>query len=59
MSTTDYDLLDKRQTRIEDVIEKLTNISNDLNKMIAVHEQRLTQQERIMDGFEEVLEKKT
>jgi SpoVK/Ycf46/Vps4 family AAA+-type ATPase len=37
---------DKRQDRIEDSINKLTEIANDLNKIIAVHDQRLLQQEK-------------
>ena len=38
--------LEKRQDRIEDSINKLTEIANDLNKIIAVHDQRLLQQEK-------------
>jgi len=38
--------LEKRQDRIEDSISKLTEIANDLNKIIAVHDQRLLQQEK-------------
>tara|TARA_Y100000389_G_scaffold205020_1_gene262060 strand:- start:7339 stop:7722 length:384 start_codon:yes stop_codon:yes gene_type:complete len=38
--------LEKRQDRIEDYINKLTEIANDLNKIIAVHDQRLLQQEK-------------
>ena len=46
----------RRQDRIEDAIERLTEISADLNKMLAVHEQRLLQQERTVDNIEDVLE---
>jgi DNA anti-recombination protein RmuC len=35
-----------RLSRIENAIEKLTTISADLNKLIAVHEQRLVHNER-------------
>ena len=39
--------MERRQDRMEDVVDRLTNISADLSKMIAVHEQRLNQQEKI------------
>ena len=38
--------LDKRQNRLEDAIERLTKISSDLSTMVAVQEQRITQQEK-------------
>jgi len=47
-----------RQSKLEDAITKLTEISADLNKMIAVHELRLNQQEKTMDSFVDVLEKR-
>jgi hypothetical protein len=50
--------LEKRQSKIEDAITKLTEISSDLNKMIAVHELRLTHQEKITDSLEIILEKR-
>lgn len=49
---------EKRVTRIEDVISRLTEISSDLNKMIAVHEQRIIQQEKQVSNLEEVVEKR-
>lgn len=49
---------DFRPDRIEDAIEKLTNISSDLNKMIAVHEQRLNHQEKIMTYIEDTIERR-
>lgn len=49
---------DTMLTKLEDAIERLTNISSDLNKLIAVHEQRLNQQEKQMTSFETVLEKR-
>jgi uncharacterized protein HemY len=49
---------DHKYTRIEDAIEKLTEISSDLNKMLAVHEQRLNQHEKQVSIIEEVLEKR-
>jgi len=49
---------EKRQSKLEDAITKLTDISADLNKMIAVHELRLLQQEKITDSLEIILEKR-
>ena len=49
---------DRRQDRIEDAIERLTEISADLNKMLAVHEQKLIHQEKTMINIEDVLEKR-
>jgi uncharacterized coiled-coil protein SlyX len=51
-------MFETRQVKIEDAITKLTEISSDLNKMIAVHELRLTHQEKIMDSLEDVLERR-
>lgn len=51
-------LAEKRINRIEDVISRLTEISSDLNKMIAVHEQRLIQNEKQVNNLEEVVEKR-
>lgn len=50
--------VDKRQDRLEDAIERLTEISSDLNKMIAVHEQRINQNERSVLILENVMEKR-
>jgi chromosome segregation ATPase len=50
--------MEKRQSRIEDAIDKLTEISADLNKMLAVQEQRLSQQERSMGIIEDMVEKR-
>jgi hypothetical protein len=54
----DLSSVEKRQDRIEIAITRLTDISSDLNKMLAVHEQRLTQQEKNMDSIESVLERR-
>ena len=51
-------ITEKRLDRLEDVIEKLTEISADLNKMLAVQEQRLTHQEKSMDIIEDMVEKR-
>lgn len=58
MEDMQYSLFENRQTKIEDAITKLTEISSDLNKMIAVHELRLTQQEKSMDTLEDMLERR-
>lgn len=50
--------IEKRQNRIEDAIERLTEISADLNKMLAVQDQRLSQQERTMSFIEDLVEKR-
>lgn len=50
--------MEDRRDRIEDAIERLTSISSDLNKMIAVHEQRITQQEKHMTYIEDTLERR-
>lgn len=52
------DFQEKRISRIEDVIEKLTEISADLNKVLAVQEQRLSQNEKSMSVLEEIFEKR-
>jgi uncharacterized membrane protein len=49
---------DRRLDRIEDVIERLTEISADLNKMLAVQDQRLSQQEKSMGNIEDIVEKR-
>lgn len=55
---SDLEHMEKRQSRIEDAIERLTEISSDLNKMLAVQEQRLTQQERTVGLIEEMVERR-
>ncbi len=55
---SDLEHMVKRQSRIEDAIDKLTEISADLNKMLAVQEQRLSQQERSMGIIEDMVEKR-
>lgn len=50
--------IERRQERMEDVVDRLTNISADLSKMIAVHEQRLNQQERQLNLFENLTERR-
>jgi chromosome segregation ATPase len=50
--------LNTHSTKVELAIERLTEISSDLNKMLAVHEQRINQHEKQMDNFGETLEKR-
>jgi predicted nucleic acid-binding Zn-ribbon protein len=56
--TDDIDIVNRRQDRIEQAIEKLTNISNDLNKIIAVQDIRLTQQEKKSSEINRSIEKR-
>ena len=58
MDDKQMSMFETRQSKIEDAITKLTEISSDLNKMIAVHELRLTQQEKSMDTLEDMLERR-
>lgn len=44
--------------RIELAIDKLTQISGDLGKMVAVHDMRIAQQEKNMSFLEETVEKR-
>jgi len=44
--------------RIEAAIEKLTAISSDLKSMLAVHDQRITQQEKTTDELHETVERR-
>jgi len=50
--------MEQKQSRLEDAMTKLTEVSADLNKIIAVHELRLTHQEKITDSIEIILEKR-
>ena len=51
--TEDISLIQQRQDRIEDAIARLTEISANLNKMVAVHNEKLTYQERQINLLEE------
>jgi sulfatase maturation enzyme AslB (radical SAM superfamily) len=44
--------------RIEAAIEKLTNVSIELKAMLAVHEQRITKQEKDSDDLHDIVEKR-
>lgn len=44
--------------RIEAAIEKLTNVSVELKQMLAVHEQRISQQEKESDELHTIVEKR-
>jgi hypothetical protein len=50
--------IERRQDRLEDAIERLTEISADLNKMLAVQEQKLTHQEKSVNLLAEIMEKR-
>jgi chromosome segregation ATPase len=55
---SEVSILEKRQDRMEVVIERLTGIQTDLNKMLAVHEQRINSNEKNVTYLEEVVEKR-
>lgn len=50
--------VERRLNRIEDAIERLTEISANLNKMVAVHNEKFSQQERQLNFLEETLERR-
>lgn len=50
--------LEVKQSKLEDAMAKLTEVSADLNKIIAVHELRISHQEKITDSIEIILEKR-
>lgn len=58
VNSPEIEQVERRQNRIEDAIDKLTEISADLNKMLAVQEQRLSQQEKSMGIIEDMVEKR-
>ena len=51
-------LMSPSSDRIETAIEKLTNVSIDLKQMIAVHDQRISQQEKTSLTLETKFEKR-
>ena len=51
-------LMSPSSDRIEAAIEKLTNVSIDLKQMIAVHDQRISQQEKTSFTLETKFEKR-
>lgn len=52
---SDYEL---RFSKIDDAIQRLATVSADLSKMLAVQEQRLTQQEKNTDHISYLIEKR-
>jgi len=49
---------ENRFNKIDDAIQRLAVVAADLSKMLAVHEQRLTQQEKISDNVLDMVEKR-
>jgi flagellar motility protein MotE (MotC chaperone) len=47
-----------RFSKIDDAIQRLAAVSADLSKMLAVHEHRLTQQEKSTDHISYLIEKR-
>ena len=54
----ELEICERRIDRLEDAIEKLTNISADLNKMLAGQDQRIFQQEKEMSVMHKILEER-
>jgi DNA repair exonuclease SbcCD ATPase subunit len=50
--------LEKRQDKLEAVIERLSIIQTDLNRMLAVHEERINSNQKNVTYLEEVVEKR-
>ena len=48
------EVIRENNKRIEVAIEKLTEISSNLDKMMSVHEQRLNQQENAVNKIESI-----
>ena len=49
-------LYSDRNGRLERALEKLTDVSTDLNTLLAVHEQRINQQEKDLDSMHDSIE---
>ena len=49
-------LCSDRNGRLERALEKLTDVSTDLNTLLAVHEQRINQQEKDLDSMHDSIE---
>jgi len=56
--TEEFNIILRKQDKIEDAISKLTDISADLNRMLAVHEERINRQEKNVTYLEDVIEKR-
>ena len=49
---------DPRFTKIDEAIQRLAAIAADISKMMAVHEQRITQQEKFIETMNGMIEKR-
>lgn len=47
-----------RFNKLEEAITKMSDVASDMSKMLAVHEQRLNQQEKLSDSIGSKLEKR-
>ena len=47
-----------RFNKLEEVISKMSDVASDMSKMLAVHEQRIQQQEKLSDSIGSKLEKR-
>lgn len=50
---------DKQLDRLEEVVDKLTNVSSDISKMLAVHESRLNTNEKDLGKLEALFDTRT
>ena len=50
--------IDHKFSKIDEAIQRLASIASDISKMIAVHEQRIIQQEKIVENVTFNLEKR-
>ena len=50
--------ISKQQDRMESAITRLTDISSDLKSIVAVHDQRILQQEKKSEGLLELVERR-
>ena len=49
---------DQRFDKIEEAISRLSNVASDVSRMLAVHEQKIHQQEKMSDTISSQLEKR-
>jgi DNA repair exonuclease SbcCD ATPase subunit len=49
---------ENRINKVEEAISKLTDISADMNKMIAIQDIRVNQQEKVLELLEDLMEKR-
>ena len=50
--------MEKLHVRLDDAIGKISEVSNCINRMLAVHEEKLSQQEEAVFAAEELIEQR-